>query len=393
MLHADDLHPMRVLRRLRGGAAFARAEARTIGDLPTMQNVGRQMNFVIARYNDALTHMPFDDRPANNDVAMGMANEFSFAVLFVAGGRNCFMVPANLVSMLMRTDAAQVKVGDIELPFRRFYIAFEGGLSFGLPGSPNRVDGAYVVLNGRKLGLFVTTRSTTAADGGLMQRILHPEPRFLAYLDLDDPDMMLDAAIEKAIADNEIGARPPDGAVENLHAGIEEQRAAAHEMGVELQRPEISGFERDAAFTLEALPVGRRIIALLANVFCYLSTKPDLDKPAWPAQAPRSKVHEAKQAPTERRRAVAMDRLADMGLFAVRRLTFEGAPAASSRPTSGSSFDMTPHWRRGHWRRQPHGLAHAQRRLTWIKPVLVRGDLGETPKGRIYELPGVDDQT
>lgn len=49
MIEANDIHPMRVLRRLRGGPAFASAEARTIGALPTMQNVGRQMNFVIAR--------------------------------------------------------------------------------------------------------------------------------------------------------------------------------------------------------------------------------------------------------------------------------------------------------------------------------------------------------
>lgn len=45
--------------------------------------------------------------------------------------------------------------------------------------------------------------------------------------------------------------------------------------------------------------------------------------------------------------------------------------------------EVVPHWRRGHWRNQPHGPGLSLTRLTFIRPVLVRadravGDVGES---------------
>lgn len=42
--------------------------------------------------------------------------------------------------------------------------------------------------------------------------------------------------------------------------------------------------------------------------------------------------------------------------------------AESRRP------DMSPHWRKGHWRRQVYGIGRKERRLVFIKPILVRRD-------------------
>lgn len=388
MFNADDIHPMRAIRRLRGGPAFARAEARTIQKFPTMDNVYRQMNFIAQRYNEALMYMPFDDRPTDSRIMNGIINELSFAILFVAGGRNVFSLSPDVIELLSHTDASQVRMGDIELPYRRFYISFEGGLSLNLPGAPNKIDGAYIIQNDNQIGMFVTTRSTTASRSSLTQRIQHPEPRFLAYLTLDDPEAMLDAMIEKAIESNDIGVKPEKGAVERLHEGIEAEKVGALEMGVDLRRPEVSGFEREAAFTLEALPVGRRIISLIANILCFMTTKPDCGKPQWPTEAPRSLLKEFREASTDRRRHVASDKLADLGLFSVRRLSFEASPPAASPQARSDApgIEMAPHWRRGHWRRQPHGPARLERRLVWIRPILVRADLGEAEKGRVYRL-------
>jgi len=41
----------------------------------------------------------------------------------------------------------------------------------------------------------------------------------------------------------------------------------------------------------------------------------------------------------------------------------------------GSGGEKGCHWRRGHWRMQPCGLHHAERRRIFIKPILVRADL------------------
>lgn len=50
-------------------------------------------------------------------------------------------------------------------------------------------------------------------------------------------------------------------------------------------------------------------------------------------------------------------------------------------PRMESSREVSCHWRKGHWRRTPCGKDHSDRRLTFIKPVLVRADkfIGEGP--------------
>ncbi len=51
----------------------------------------------------------------------------------------------------------------------------------------------------------------------------------------------------------------------------------------------------------------------------------------------------------------------------------------SRQPGEPTGAEMPPHWRRGHWRMQPHGERNTLRKRILIKPVLVRGDrfLGE----------------
>jgi hypothetical protein len=49
----------------------------------------------------------------------------------------------------------------------------------------------------------------------------------------------------------------------------------------------------------------------------------------------------------------------------------------------GTHRTPRPHWRRGHWKRQPFGVGRSQRRLVFVKPVFVnlrhyRGDLKDT---------------
>ncbi len=40
----------------------------------------------------------------------------------------------------------------------------------------------------------------------------------------------------------------------------------------------------------------------------------------------------------------------------------------------GEHGEMSPHWRRGHFRMQPHGPQNQLRKVLFIAPTLVRGD-------------------
>lgn len=50
----------------------------------------------------------------------------------------------------------------------------------------------------------------------------------------------------------------------------------------------------------------------------------------------------------------------------------------------GSGSELVPHWRRGHWRRQAYGAGMLERRLLWIRPVLMRLDRGDAIQGNVY---------
>lgn len=83
-----------------------------------------------------------------------------------------------------------------------------------------------------------------------------------------------------------------------------------------------------------------------------------------------------------------MGQLAERGFFSARTITLQlNAPdtaEAQADLTMPSGRELLPHWRRGHWRRQAHGAGNLERRLIWIRPVLVRRDRGEDVEGHVY---------
>lgn len=62
----------------------------------------------------------------------------------------------------------------------------------------------------------------------------------------------------------------------------------------------------------------------------------------------------------------------------------QSLPQSESVGMAGSS--VAPHWRRGHFRLQPCGAGHQQRKLIFVAPVLVHADQlqGETPAPKPY---------
>ncbi len=53
---------------------------------------------------------------------------------------------------------------------------------------------------------------------------------------------------------------------------------------------------------------------------------------------------------------------------------------------SGDSRSVSTHWRRGHYRDQPHGPNNKERKLVFIEPILVRADLGGNAPVKDYDV-------
>ncbi|MFS8039485.1 hypothetical protein ACI7BZ_21465 [Xanthobacter sp. AM11] len=160
--------------------------------------------------------------------------------------------------------------------------------------------------------------------------------------------------------------------------------------GFPISSPHLSGYERAALFNQAALPTASNVLALLCNALCLLSTEPALGAPEWPKQAPSTLVDAIANATTPKRLRTAVGRLADDGYFSVRRLNFHtGAveiPADGAPDSSLPGREVAAHWRRSHWRRQPHGPGLSERRLIWIRSALVRQDRGEPAVGHLYAV-------
>lgn len=58
----------------------------------------------------------------------------------------------------------------------------------------------------------------------------------------------------------------------------------------------------------------------------------------------------------------------------------------SPKPLLNSGGQVAPHWRRGHFRHQAHGPERSQRKLLWIKPILVHAEVigGTTISPKAY---------
>lgn len=57
---------------------------------------------------------------------------------------------------------------------------------------------------------------------------------------------------------------------------------------------------------------------------------------------------------------------------------------AERRADLTTGREARPHWRRGHWRHQPHGVGRALQKLVWIWPAKVCKDKGEPTSGHVY---------
>jgi hypothetical protein len=325
------------------------------------------------------------------DVVTETVSTLAHIANFASAGRNSFLLPMEVTALLGRTDLGDIRLSDIRLPFRAFYLGFAGGLSVGLPGSANLIDGAYVETftigddtgPQRYLTFYVTTRRIDGVTRSKSAWIASPEPHFYAPLKILAGDQdTLEAAIERATTSSDISLEAEPEAQHVLMDGIRQ----AAEDGFLVEEPVSTGFERAAAFNVLALPTMRSVLSLLCNAICLLSAEPVASQPGWPTDAPQSLVDIALRGSTPKRRRTAIGQLAERGFFSARTITLQlGAPeTAQADVATPSGRELLPHWRRGHWRRQAHGAGNLERRLIWIRPVLVRRDRGEDVEGHVY---------
>lgn len=384
------IHPIR-WSKTRPFSRRAIEEAQKLpGGMVTMSFTQSMLQWIMPTYNDAIARLPFEKRPTTSEVMRAELNLALVSSRFFTLGRNIFKLSPGLSQALQNTNLDDVRVKDIRLPHRFFYISLAGIDCGGLPGSDNLIDGVYVdaTMPG-SLQLYISSRRLDANPSSSRRWPLNRDPYF--YVPWKVPEGENPTFIElldQAISSGEIkvaqGLIEPD----DLHDDdeIRGEDGEALEWVVNVTRRNSMTMAID---NREALPNVQKALSIAVNALAWLTAEPDETIAVWPDEAPADEVKRALSGkPGERKRAGQALRRSG---FTSIRILGPGIPLLENEAgTSGGNGSeiRRSHWRIGHYRRQAYGPGKSERKLIWIRPVLVRADLEVDPDegGHVYNL-------
>lgn len=381
-VESNLVHPMRFLKTRPFAKRVIRLYQQKIGrsapNQAVIQSIGQ---ILIEEYNTAIMKLPFEQRPVRPSALMSNEVALSLHVAkYAAFGRNTFVLAPHLVEMLDNTKLDAVRTIDLRLPFKSFYISFADAFPACLPGPKNIIDGAYISssFEGR-IEVIITSRRR---DVDTHTSANWPRSRDLYYycpFDITDPDLNFAELVERAIGDDikivaDMTAPDPDF-VHEFDDGRKVLVSSVKHLTAQEQ----------AEYAAEGLPAFKRALALVINALCYMTAEPTDAEIEAPEDAPADLLELLKaKKPSIRDRAKVS--LLERG-FSLLRVIGNAVPKPSAAEASpGTGGSVRPHWRKGHWRRQPFGPGRAEIRLLWIYPMLVRGDKGEPETGHLYQV-------
>ena len=274
--------------------------------------------------------------------AMTEANHIERAFMsFWRRGRQVFDV-SRLVEPLKQTDVDAIVPHDLPLPFDSFYLHFgECGLPSPFLDAP--VDGCYVERwDDEEVGRNALVITAVCRHPHI--EALRTEP--IAY----------------AVA----------------------QQGRGYVVDVALDKPVGIGLDIEGCDDVELWAAYMKpVVRLAMNAICYLAyPERDVETDFQPG-TPGRLVEQAK-SPRRKEAQRAESKLADLGYTRIHFCGRHIFPAPSERLEGSDS--PRPHWRRGHWRNQAHGLGRRDHKLIWIAPTMVRADLGEPEVAHVYEV-------
>jgi len=266
---------------------------------------------------------------------------------FAESGSRIVQFDAALTTEFHHTDVDGMTIADLQLPWRSLYLAFDGPDGPARDGMP--IDGILVTMTNpddiESTDPFLTIRP-----------LMTPAEPWTSSDRQSTWTLMADGR-----GGDDLRTELTRSADEMIEVTAGFARTGLVDMS-ERSRKDLDGFVRNQ----ERFPrMLEAIINLAVNALLYLSQRPPMEE-RWQDGAPAKLVERAARA--DRQGEKASRELVYGGWSRVHHL---GVPA------QGGGSSVRAHWRRGHWRRQPHGPGRSLRRLVRIAPMLVGGDRGE----------------
>lgn len=358
---------------------------------------GNTMNALIGAWQDADSE-GFASRPlrvrirsASRDsrAMFRLTDMLMFHAVFAANDRQIFDIPSQLCEMFRRTDVDDITAESIKVPYPGVYLHFgpQPDLAFDAEWIP---EGAYVYeLRGDDEADRVLQFCIVFAPAYLEKYRdfdVHIEPVYTQGLAQQHMKMPLADAVDLVLSEKLVELRKQAGAESMPGLEDEDIKRLATENGIAL----VSVQAQRAKGELDGIGAQHRcyleMLKLIVNSLAYLTAYPKDVETKWPGNTPSSLLKQLAKTDNRNEQRRVQSKLAAMGFTPVhlcgRRLAEEIDRSTASASATGQ---RAVHWRRGHWRRQPHGPQNSLRKLVWLMPTLVNpSGIAEEPLGHLY---------
>jgi regulator of replication initiation timing len=304
---------------------------------------------------------------------------------FWIAGRQIFLFAPALIEELRQTEVGDVPWLTLRWPYDYFYVAFEkqNDISINIRDRRYCVDGAYCFVEQsfeKPLHIFLTT--ALADEINLPQssersiwKSRDPVYRFLLKTSLLSNGTVKEA-YQNGVNDTRSYCRLTDDNLEKMTVEFVSARGVDCANWSLPVRAFEKRFER-------GLPLFQESLNLIVNCVCFLTQYNEHLTTRFTANTPKAWIEKSERANNEQDAERNARKMASQG-FA--KIHFCGTHFKSQRESDPTGRELPCHWRRGHWRKQPHGPALSQIKLIWIRPTLVRADKAPPERGRIYNV-------
>lgn len=299
-------------------------------------------------------------------------------------GSNCFQLNGPVSELLTRTEIADIQVADLKLPYDGIYLTFDQPPPIEIDTVPSLLDGAYLSGSRNELTVTIITRPDREEELSLETLQAPLVIRLPRWHGLSLQDAILEAL--------ETNGYDLDRGGEN--APITAFREVAAELGSELLIPDRTAQDLIVDRNQEHFGTMVEALTLVANALMLLTATPDevelterwagLREETGRLLRSGSETDRAKGRAEAQRENVMPIRVISLNRDAERRLREQEAEVRKSPEEA--------YWRKGHWRRQPHGPKLSLRRWVWIEPVLCNAEAELKRAGTVYQkdLEGPD---
>lgn len=295
-----------------------------------------------------------------------------YTACFHLNGKNIFDLSESLAPLFRHTDVEDVPIESVVFPYDVLYLYFGPQHDLFIGSEFDLVDGAYVVRGQSGIGIMLTTVRDDVDYSSFVNRLTYPDRYFICNLDQNYGTF--GAAFDGALAAADpIRTENFDNVYQAMQKLPDEPR---------LRKTFIQLAGRGEGLFLRDSPVFREALRLVVNGLCYIGAYPDEIEESYPESAPPELVELLQNTPPAQRKRL-VQKITKLGFTRIRfpRMNF----TRSKRTSEKLGREVTPYWKRGHWRNQPVGPGRQSRRLIWVRPCKVGG---EPQQGHIYEVEG-----